>query len=129
MGKQPLMGGHSYVMLVVGPCRFYHDSCFGVCCGHKIRNGCDSVVSGREVWRGIQISLVPRPLRGPGYEARYRCATHMTKVFVKTRILFLQCGTMTNGLSYLDLSTGTPLMDWVQMAPKVLAILPSSLCT
>ena len=66
MGKQPLMGGHSCVMLVVGPCRFYHDSCFGVCCGHKIRNGFDSVVSGREVWRGIQISLVPRPLPKSG---------------------------------------------------------------
>ena len=29
---------------------------------------------------------------GGKYGEGYRCATHMTKVFVKTTILFLQCG-------------------------------------
>ena len=42
---------------------------FGVCCGHMIRKGCDCVVSGREVWKG------------------YKCASHVTMVFVKTTIL------------------------------------------
>ena len=30
----------------------YHESCFGLCCGHKIRKG---VVSGREVWTGVEM--------------------------------------------------------------------------
>jgi len=38
-----------------------------------IRKGCDCVVSEREVWRGIQM-----------------CNT-LTKVFVRTTMLFLQC--------------------------------------
>ena len=38
-----------------------------------IRKGYNCVVSGSDVWRG------------------FRCATHITKFFVKTTILFLQC--------------------------------------
>ena len=50
------------------------DSCFGMCCDHMIRKGCVCV----------------RVVRGK-YGQGYRCSTQISKVFVRRKILFLQC--------------------------------------